>query len=319
MDGAMRFSPQCTTVDLTAQLPTVPQAAALVAARDADTSLPYMGCYEWRYTRLKLQGKAASKAACGAICRSKGFPYMGRHLDTHCRCGYTVNIHDSIKMPESDCGASGSKCGAGSTSQCTTAEAVYYVPGFRYMGCFKDNQNGVRDLSYTEGSQKKPSTATCAEVCRSAGYKYAGLQGQDQCFCGNTYGSQGKRPDDYCGAGGSMCGVGNTGQCADANAIYETGLMSHFSPAGPHAHIPEITFLNSRLQNRALSHAHQHRSLALVSAPCRPRATGPRALASPMVGQGHRVVARAMFRGGEEFYYLRRPVCVVLPVPVQAL
>ena len=38
---------------------------------------------------------------------------------------------------------------------------------------------------------------SCADLC--AGYTYMGLQGVDQCFCGNVHGAYGQLPDAACG------------------------------------------------------------------------------------------------------------------------
>jgi len=64
----------------------------------------------------------------------------------------------------------------------------------KFVGCYKDNGGGKRDLPVAKGQQN--STTTCMEAC--AGYEYYGLEAKNQCFCGNKYGSQGKAKGCHC-------------------------------------------------------------------------------------------------------------------------
>jgi len=85
-----------------------------------------------------------------------------------------------------------------------------------YMGCYKDQVGGVRDLPTNLGNFTQ---AECAE--KAKGYKYFGLQyyegvggGKGQCFAGNTYGKQGGSTNCKKLGDGKMYGGGGT------NAIY---------------------------------------------------------------------------------------------------
>jgi len=85
-----------------------------------------------------------------------------------------------------------------------------------YLGCFVDGDDGAtgnRDLPYFAGQGDYMTQEWCFDACSSSGYLYAGLQDSFQCFCGNSYGSQGQRDTSECnmacaGNGGEACGAG---------------------------------------------------------------------------------------------------------------
>ena len=79
---------------------------------------------------------------------------------------------------------------------------VHVLAG-NYVGCFADNTpNGKRDLPIGTAALTTSDRPTTLDDCGSqcAGYKYMGLQAKSECYCGNSYGSQGAAecPDD-CG------------------------------------------------------------------------------------------------------------------------
>eukprot|EP01051_Picozoa_sp_SAG22_P016329 SAG22_NODE_2286_length_2757_cov_1.894281_2_plen_158_part_00 len=60
-----------------------------------------------------------------------------------------------------------------------------------YLGCFRDN-NGFRDLPVAMAGNSANDVGAideCANKCN--GYAYFGLQWSNECFCGNSYSSQG--------------------------------------------------------------------------------------------------------------------------------
>jgi uncharacterized protein (DUF1501 family) len=100
------------------------------------------------------------------------------------------------------------------------------VPTIEYMGCYNDNTNGVRDMiqnSFITGSNdfEVVSRACGLEACR--GFSYFGLQWDNECWCGNDYGSQGENSDcgDASSTSNGICADG-TGRnaCGGRNAVY---------------------------------------------------------------------------------------------------
>ncbi|MCK5688458.1 WSC domain-containing protein, partial [Myxococcota bacterium] len=59
-----------------------------------------------------------------------------------------------------------------------------------YLGCYKDQPE--RDLTGHFMSANRLTTEQCVAECRSKGFKYAGTQYANQCYCGNSYGKTGK-------------------------------------------------------------------------------------------------------------------------------
>ena len=120
--------------------------------------------------------------------------------------------------------------GASSTDETKTATIVpppsptSEIQDFKYLGCFKDGGaifgTEGRDLSGYTYMSRKLTVKLCVERCRSKGFRYAGTQWMDHCFCGNTYGKFGPadncnlrcrgNPSDFCGGGW-------------ANSVFEVG------------------------------------------------------------------------------------------------
>ena len=100
-----------------------------------------------------------------------------------------------------------------------------------YIGCYRDN-NPDRELPtrFVLGGSNSVSSraASCATHC--ADFLYFGLQSQDECFCGNTFGAQGAAAGAECGlttATGyaALCANGEN-NCQDHNAIYEATIST---------------------------------------------------------------------------------------------
>jgi hypothetical protein len=114
--------------------------------------------------------------------------------------------------------------------------------GSSYVGCFADNSDGDgdgnddRDLPISTPALdgwRSQSTRTALIDCgddfyRCAGYKYMGLQWDSECWCGNSYGSQGSAecPDD--------CGLEGSTDCGSRNAVYSGAFfLPSCPPAAP--------------------------------------------------------------------------------------
>ena len=96
------------------------------------------------------------------------------------------------------------------------------------MGCFNDN-NGGRDLTGSGPDAVASDPVNAAEECVAfcSGYTYFALQWTNECFCGNTYGSQGAAPLSSCDADSTitngvadLCANG-VADCGNVNAVYE--------------------------------------------------------------------------------------------------
>jgi hypothetical protein len=73
--------------------------------------------------------------------------------------------------------------------------------GDTYRGCFSD-QRSPRDLPFLVPFIAPASPSRCIAACRLHGFRYAGVQGVDECWCGDAFGKHGS--SDVC----SACTVG---------------------------------------------------------------------------------------------------------------
>jgi len=101
-------------------------------------------------------------------------------------------------------------------------ESFFEHPGFAYVGCFVDDREAShRDLPIYIG--KGLQLEDCAEACQ--GSKYFGRQWQQECWCGDVYGSLGQLSDVDCSCDSSD----NIGE--DRNCVYEQGLVGQVTTA----------------------------------------------------------------------------------------
>ena len=108
---------------------------------------------------------------------------------------------------------------------CTEKKPLAEGERLDYIGCYTDDGDAGgawgRDLDKFFYNSDNMTIDGCIQDCRALGYKYAGLQSQNQCFCGNSYGKYGAaegRCTKRC-AGNQETICGGTW----ANSIYETG------------------------------------------------------------------------------------------------
>jgi uncharacterized protein len=91
------------------------------------------------------------------------------------------------------------------------------------LGCFKDQGDATpgtngRDLDGFVMSSPAMTTTACMNTCRAQGFRFAGMQSGNQCFCGNNYGRSGTATD---------CNTKCSGDAAEicggtwANSVYQ--------------------------------------------------------------------------------------------------
>ena len=91
--------------------------------------------------------------------------------------------------------------------------------------CFRDNSNRV--LNGTREENKFVTIESCIEFCSINGYAYAGVESEDQCFCGDNAPTQYPIPDSECNW---KCKGNQTQTCGghwaiNVYAIPKTGLI----------------------------------------------------------------------------------------------
>lgn len=98
----------------------------------------------------------------------------------------------------------------------------------KYIGCFRDNQGGARDLPVRKGSGRM-SQNECKKAC--ANYKYFGRQWTEECWCGNSYPAQGASNQCKCN---SSTNLGGNVNCVYGKPIIaDSACDKHPRPATP--------------------------------------------------------------------------------------
>ncbi|EJD47485.1 WSC-domain-containing protein [Auricularia subglabra TFB-10046 SS5] len=204
--------------------------APTTAAVSGFTSL---GCFVDSQSARTLRGTALfsagnmTPATCASRCKSAGFKFAGVEYGKECFCGN--EIVNQKKVADGDCstacaGDAKARCGAGnriniyqaasSTSPAKPAPTVAAVSGFNSLGCFVDPTNArtLRGTALFRADNMTP--AVCTARCKSQGFKFAGVEYGQECFCGNEIVNQKKAADAECstacaGDAKARCGAGN--------------------------------------------------------------------------------------------------------------
>lgn len=175
-------------------------AVAALLGSNLPTEWAYHGCWT-DYGRRKLSGlsyvnsKNMTQENCIAFCDSHRFAYAGIEYGQECYCGHVLGASsESRNNTECDFRCSGDaeeNCGAGYRLN------VFYnglldstvinpgPPGTSHIGCLTDNVY-ARALSVFQASEDNMTVARCTSSCMTAGYKFAGLEYGEQCFCGDS-------------------------------------------------------------------------------------------------------------------------------------
>jgi hypothetical protein len=66
-----------------------------------------------------------------------------------------------------------------------SAEKQIASASARYLGCFFEKNPRALDGSYVQGD-KQMTNATCRAFCKQSGFRYAGTEWGQECYCGNT-------------------------------------------------------------------------------------------------------------------------------------
>jgi len=83
-----------------------------------------------------------------------------------------------------------------------------------YLGCYADADSPNRILPHKAADLNPNGAIQCAALCKAAGYKLAGTQYSQECYCGNSLNGAQPVPDNECnrqclGNTSEMCGGGH--------------------------------------------------------------------------------------------------------------
>lgn len=180
----------------------------------------YIGCYvDSTTTRdLTTQGPSSttkqSVERCNYWCGERNFQYAGVQNGVQCFCGNQYGRRGVGKVDDNQCNKT---CSGDNRSLCGGASrnSIYYAPtrsDLGYYGCFVDGT--PRDLPNQVTPAGSVTVDTCRVACYNAGYSYAGLQGGNKCFCGNSYDTYGSAPESDCS---TNCAGDATVKCGGTN------------------------------------------------------------------------------------------------------
>ncbi|XP_071162401.1 uncharacterized protein [Mytilus edulis] len=194
----------------------------------------YVGCYQDHSKRILpkdfLRDKSMSVQKCQQFCRKKGFKYAGVENGNECFCGDV--LRKNKKRKEGDCKTpcSGNKqqiCGGpwrisiytAQTSKCRNkchkkakcrkgkcvCKGNYQGDGVKsckkvkqsaYIGCYQDHSKRI--LPKDVLTDKSMTVQKCRQFCRKKGFKYAGVENGNECFCGDVLRKNKKKREGDC-------------------------------------------------------------------------------------------------------------------------
>lgn len=165
---------------------------------------------------LNIAGNTPAK--CKAGCADAGYTYAGVEFGSQCFCGAALQ---QTLVPSTDCNYA---CPGDSAQTCGGFNAIQIfstVPTWVSLGCYSDATNArtlSKSLNIAGNTNKK-----CQDACLDAGYKYAGTEFGNQCFCGNTIDNAGAPiAQSTCN---KACAGDSTTTCGGPNALTLFSLL----------------------------------------------------------------------------------------------
>ena len=156
----------------------------------------YEGCYSDAANRalpVVLSQSGATRKSCVAAARARGLLYAGLQYGGQCFAGNTLGYQKA--KPADEGTACRMKCSADSSQDCggiwfntvysTGLALTSQPPASAYQGCFEDRENRALPVVLMPSGA---TAASCYNAAKNAGYLYAGLQWNGQCYAGNTLG-----------------------------------------------------------------------------------------------------------------------------------
>jgi hypothetical protein len=183
----------------------------------------YQGCYTddaKRALPVELMSSGATVESCNAAAQARQLRFAGLQFQGQCYGGNTLG---KAKVADSECNT---PCSANPAQTCGGAwrSSVYASgvtpppapPVAAYQGCYVDDASRALPVALMASGATVDSCVAAAKV---AGYTYAGVQFQGQCYAGNTIG-RAKVADTECN---TPCTANSAQICGGGwrNSIYK--------------------------------------------------------------------------------------------------
>ncbi|XP_060575371.1 uncharacterized protein LOC132732864 [Ruditapes philippinarum] len=164
----------------------------------AYTPSGYLGCYIDKIDRIlshRMPNSALNSGdQCKKQCKTSGYRYAGTEYTVECFCGNVIKEYPKGSECTAKCpGNKDEMCGGtwhislydtqeNDESEDSESLEVYVPSG--YLGCYIDKVERI--LSHRMPNFANNTGDQCKQRCEAAGYRYAGTEYTDQCFCGNN-------------------------------------------------------------------------------------------------------------------------------------
>ncbi|KAK7042275.1 putative fungistatic metabolite [Favolaschia claudopus] len=149
------------------------------------------------FTGYSYSSSSLTVESCIGTCKSRGFSYAGMEYANECYCGTGYAVTPAVKATESECsmacaGSASEKCGAGFrlsvySSEASGSNSNLVLPPYwgKTSQCIVEPSTG-RALSGNSWIDGGMTIEKCVNLCDSTGFKYAGLEYANECYCDNT-------------------------------------------------------------------------------------------------------------------------------------
>lgn len=147
---------------------------------------------------------------CQAACKIAGYIYSGVEWGQECFCDHTLygalapdrNAQCNMACP----GNANEICGG------NLRLAITSLPAFHSVSCYTNSTSARTLTNLVLAHQASTLTVeACQAACRSAGYRLAGLEWGQKCFCDNQIQNRGDPAPD----GSAGCNMACTGSSAE--------------------------------------------------------------------------------------------------------
>lgn len=191
------------------------------------------GCYSSPGTNVGLLGASdynfnsntMTNDVCAKACIGRNATWSGTYYGSTCYCGKNFDLGTGTFVPRDQCTR---KCSGNSSEVCgdlyklsvfnlTNAdiELDSYDHPAGYAGCFAEG-NGVLALQGNSWTLNTMTVSQCLNGCSEIGYKLAGLESGNRCYCANDFTGGIRLPYSQCQ---TPCAGNATQTCGGDNRL----------------------------------------------------------------------------------------------------
>jgi hypothetical protein len=223
--GGGNNEPPCTTSKTTTKPTTTPCTTSTSTAPTATaTQCLHLGCYadplgfpsRVLTFNTQVSEDAQTPETCKATCLAMGLKYAGLEFSKECWCGDVLHNSDPPTIDPTQCnnvcsGDASQTCGGAGYIDLFDCSALVPQPPVvndcKPLGCYTDSTSGRTLLTSVEGGDGNQSPSTCTAACIALGFRFAGTEYGQECWCADSLASTGVPAPD----GNEQCNMPCTG------------------------------------------------------------------------------------------------------------